>query len=47
MYKYLKEGYNEEGAKLFPVVHSDRTRGNGHTLKHRRFSLNVRNIFSS
>ena len=42
VYKYLKGGCKEDGARLFPVVPSDRTRGNGHTLKHKKCCLNVR-----
>jgi len=35
----------EDGAKLFSVVPSNRTSGNRHKLKHRKFCLNTRKNF--
>jgi len=43
-HKYL-EGGCQDRARLFPVVPSDSTRGNGHKLKHRKFQLNMRKNF--
>ena len=44
-YKYLQGGGQEDGAKLFSVVPSDRTRGNGHKLKPGKLQLNPRKNF--
>jgi len=44
-YKYLKGGCQEDGARPFSAVASDRTRANGHKLKHQRFHLHTRKNF--
>ena len=44
-YKYLQGGCQEDGARLFPVEPSDRTRGKGHKLKQRKLQLKMRKNF--
>jgi len=46
-YKYIEGGCQEDGARLFSVVPSNRTRGNGHKLKHKKSQLNTgKNFFT-
>ncbi|PKU46971.1 mam domain-containing protein 2 [Limosa lapponica baueri] len=45
VYKHLKGERKEDRARLFPVVPSDRTKGNRHKSKHRSFILNIRKQF--
>jgi len=45
VYKYLKGGCQEDEARLFSVVPSNRTRGNRHKVKNRKFNLNMRKNF--
>jgi len=44
-YKYQKGGCQEDGARPFSVVPSDRTRGKGHKPKQRKFQPNTRKNF--
>jgi len=45
--KYLKCECHVDGAKLYIVVHSDKTKSNRHKLEHRKFHTNMRkNLFT-
>jgi len=44
-YKYLQGGCQEDEARLFSVVPSNRTRGNRHKLKLKKIQLNMRKNF--
>ena len=46
LYKYLRGQCKENGAKLFLVVASDRTRGNGYKFNHKRFHHQMRKNFT-
>ncbi|TRZ26796.1 hypothetical protein HGM15179_000266 [Zosterops borbonicus] len=43
-YKSLKSRCQEDDAKLFSVVPSNRTKCKDHKLKHKKFLLNMRRI---
>lgn len=45
-YNYLKGGCQEDGASLFSVVPSNRIKGSGHKLKHRKSHLNMSKSFT-
>jgi len=45
VYKHLMCGNQRDTANLFSVVCGDRTRGNGHKLKRRKFCTNMQNFF--
>ncbi|OWK60092.1 hypothetical protein RLOC_00002071 [Lonchura striata] len=46
IYKHLKEGGQEDGARPFSLVPSNRPKGNEQKLMHRKFHLNMRKNFT-
>jgi len=42
VYKYLQHRSPVDGARLFSVVSSNRTRGDGQKLEHRKFHTNMK-----
>lgn len=45
VHKYLEGGCKGDGARLFSMVPSNRTRGNGQKLEHKGFPVNTRKHF--
>lgn len=45
VHRYLQCGSQVDGSRIFPVVCSNRTRGNKQTLEHRKFYTNTRKNF--
>lgn len=46
VYKYIKCGSQVDGARLFSVMCSSRTRGNGNQQEHGEFCTNTREVFN-
>lgn len=44
-FQYLKDDYKKDGEELFTRACSDRTRGNGFTLKKGRLQLDIKKTF--
>ena len=44
-YRYLESECQTGRARLFPVALSDRSRGSGHKLEHRKFHTNMQENF--
>lgn len=42
VHEYLKDKCQMDGSRLLSVVLSNRIKGNGHKLKHRKFHRNMR-----